>query len=109
AIRHLMGLAPRTARRIRAENVEEDVALDLLQVNDRVRVRPGEKIPVDGLVLEGTSVVDESMISGEPLPVEKHSGDRVVGATLNGSGSLIIRAEKVGADTLLARIVVLVA
>jgi Cu+-exporting ATPase len=109
AIRKLLGLAPKTARRVKADGSEEDIALELLQGGDRLRVRPGEKIPTDGVVLEGTSAVDEAMISGEPIPVEKGPGDRVVGATINGNGSLIMRAEKVGADTLLARIVGMVA
>ena len=109
AIRKLLGLAPKTARRLRDDGSEEDVPLDTVQVGDRLRVRPGEKIPVDGVVLDGTSAVDESMVSGEPIPVEKHDGDRVVGATVNGTGSLIMRAEKVGAETLLSRIVAMVA
>jgi P-type Cu+ transporter len=109
AIRKLLGLAAKTARRIRTDGSEEDVALELLHSGDRLRVRPGEKIPTDGVVLEGASAVDEAMISGEPIPVEKGPGDRVVGATVNGTGSLIMRAEKVGADTLLARIVAMVA
>ncbi len=109
AIKALLGLAPKTARRIRDDGTEEDVPLDQVQVGDRLRVRPGEKVPVDGTVEEGHSTVDESMITGEPIPVEKDPGDRVIGATLNGTGSLIIRAEKVGADTLLSRIVQMVA
>jgi Cu+-exporting ATPase len=109
AIRALLELAPRTARRLRDDGPEEDVPLDAVQVGDRLRVRPGEKVPVDGAVLEGASSVDESMITGEPIPVEKHPGDRVVGATVNGTGALVMRAEKVGRDTLLARIVAMVA
>lgn len=109
AIKKLLGLAPKTARRVRDDGSEEDVSLDAVQVGDRLRVRPGEKVPVDGVVLEGTSSIDESMVSGEPIPVEKHTGDRVVGATVNGTGSLIMCAEKVGADTLLSRIVSMVA
>jgi Cu+-exporting ATPase len=109
AIRALLGLAPKTARRIGADGAEEDVPLEDIQVSDRLRVRPGEKVPVDGVVLEGRSAVDESMISGEPIPVEKAAGDRVTGATVNGTGSLVIRAERVGADTLLAQIVRMVA
>ncbi|MEN8160565.1 MAG: heavy metal translocating P-type ATPase [Myxococcota bacterium] len=109
AIRSLLGLAPKTARRIAEDGVEGDVPLDEVGVGDRLRIRPGEKIPVDGVVLEGGSAVDESMLSGEPIPVEKAPGDSVVGATLNGTGSLVIRAERVGADTLLAQIVRLVA
>ncbi|HVA58049.1 MAG TPA: heavy metal translocating P-type ATPase [Gemmatimonadaceae bacterium] len=109
AIKQLLGLAPKTARRLRDDETEEDVPLDQVQVGDRLRVRPGEKVPVDGIVLDGSSTIDESMVSGEPIPVEKRSGDRVVGATINGTGSLVMRAEKVGADTLLARIVAMVA
>ncbi|MDP3217275.1 MAG: heavy metal translocating P-type ATPase [Deltaproteobacteria bacterium] len=109
AIRALLGLAPKTARRLRDDGTEEDVPLDAVEVGDRLRVRPGEKVPVDGAVLEGASSVDESMITGEPMPVEKHPGDRVVGATINGTGGLVMRAEKVGRDTLLARIVAMVA
>jgi P-type Cu+ transporter len=109
AIRKLLGLAARSARRIREDGREEDVPLDAVQVGDRLRVRPGEKVPVDGVVLDGSSAVDESMVTGEPIPVEKHTGDQVVGATINGTGALVIRAEKVGADTLLARIVAMVA
>ncbi|MFZ5894716.1 MAG: heavy metal translocating P-type ATPase [Myxococcota bacterium] len=108
AIRKLLGLAPKSARRLNSDGTEADVPLDAVQVGDRLRVRPGEKVPVDGIVLEGQSNVDESMVSGEPIPVQKQSGDRVVGATLNGTGGLVIRAEKVGADTLLARIVAMV-
>ena len=109
ALRTLLGLSPKTARRVLADGREEDVSLDLIRVGDRLRVRPGEKVPVDGLVLEGASSVDESMISGEPIPVEKQQGDRLIGATVNGSGALTMRAEKVGKDTLLSRIVSLVA
>ena len=105
AIRGLLGLAPKTARIIRDGGVEEDISLDAVQVGDRLRVRPGEKVPVDGIVLEGTTFVDESMITGEPIPVEKTPGDHVTGATINGSGSLIMRAERVGSGTLLAQIV----
>jgi Cu+-exporting ATPase len=109
AIRALLGLAPKTARLIRADGTEVDVPLDEVKVGDRLRVRPGEKIPVDGVVLEGKSSVDESMITGEPIPVEKQPGDRVTGATVNGSGTLVIRAERVGSETLLAQIVQMVA
>jgi len=109
AIKALLGMAPNTARRIKPDGSEEDVPLDQVQVGDRLRVRPGEKVPVDGVVLEGRSAVDESLVSGEPIPVEKEVGNPLVGATLNGTGSLIMRAEKVGADTLLARIVQMVA
>jgi P-type Cu+ transporter len=109
ALKTLLGLAPKTARRISEAGREQDIPLATVLVGDRLRVRPGEKIPVDGIVLEGTSWVDESMITGEPIPVEKGTGDRVVGGTVNGTGSLIVRAEKVGGDTLLARIVQMVA
>ncbi len=109
ALRALLALAPPFARRIDADGGEHDVALDQVRVKDRLRVRPGEKVPVDGVVLEGRSAVDESMVSGEPLPVEKGPGDEVVGATVNGTGALVIEARRVGADTLLARIVRVVA
>jgi Cu+-exporting ATPase len=109
AIRKLLGLAPTSARRIAADGTESDVALDLIQVGDRMRVRPGEKIPVDGRVLEGTSSVDEAMVTGEPIPVEKQTGDRVIGGTVNGTGGLVVRADKIGSETLLARIVAMVA
>ncbi|MGD9583097.1 MAG: copper-translocating P-type ATPase [Lysobacterales bacterium] len=109
AIRTLLGLAPKTARRLDADGSECDVALDQVQVGDRLRVRPGEKVPVDGQVLEGQSSVDESMLTGEPMPVTKTVGDAVIGATQNGTGALIIRAQKVGADSVLAQIVDMVA
>jgi Cu+-exporting ATPase len=109
AIRALLGLAPNTARRIAENGSEKDVPLEEVEVGDRLRVRPGEKVPVDGLVLEGTSSIDESMISGEPLPVVKQAGDPVTGATVNQTGSLIMKAERVGADTLLSQIVQMVA
>ncbi|MGE0439006.1 MAG: heavy metal translocating P-type ATPase [Vicinamibacterales bacterium] len=109
AIRKLLDLAAKTARRIADDGTERDVPLDEVVPGDRLRVRPGEKVPVDGVVLDGRSAVDESMVSGEPIPVEKAAGDRVVGATVNGTGMLIMRAEKVGAETLLARIVAMVA
>ena len=109
AIKALLGLAPRTARRLLADGGEEDVALDRVARGDLLRVRPGEKIPVDGVVAEGASAVDESMITGEPLPVEKSTGDRVIGATINGTGSFVMRAERVGGDTVLAQIVRMVA
>jgi P-type Cu+ transporter len=105
AIRALLGLAPKTARIIRPDGREEDVALDRVVPGDRLRVRPGEKVPVDGVVVEGNSAVDESMVTGEPIPVEKKTGDRLIGATINGTGGFIMRAERVGADTLLAQIV----
>ncbi len=108
ALKALLGLAPKTARRIAEDGSEEDVPLAHVHVGDRLRVRPGEKIPVDGEVVEGRSSVDESMLTGEPIPVEKESGDKVVGATINGVGSIVMRAEKVGADTVLSQIVHLV-
>jgi Cu+-exporting ATPase len=109
AIKALLGLAPKTARRIGDDGSEEDVPLDQVQVGDRLRVRPGEKVPVDGVLIEGSSAIDESMVTGEPIPVEKHSGERVIGATVNGTGSFVMRAERVGAETLLAQIVQMVA
>lgn len=108
AIRALLGLAPKTARRIAADGSEHDVHLDQVARGDRLRVRPGEKVPVDGLVIEGSSTVDESMVTGEPIPAEKKKGDRVIGATLNHTGALVIEAERVGAETLLAQIVQMV-
>ena len=108
AIRALLKLAPKTARRLR-DGVEEDVALSEVAVGDRLRVRPGERVPTDGVVIEGESAVDESMLTGEPIPVSKRAGDRVAGATVNTSGSFVMRAERVGADTLLAQIVQMVA
>ena len=109
AIKGLLGLAPKTARVLRDDGHEEDVELANVQAGDRVRVRPGEKVPVDGTVLEGRSSVDESMLTGEPVPVSKAAGDTVIGATLNSTGSLVIRAERVGDDSMLAQIVQLVA
>jgi Cu+-exporting ATPase len=109
AIRTLLGMAATSARRLHADGREEDVPLDAVKVGDRLRVRPGEKVPVDGVVLEGASSIDESMVTGEPIPVEKQPGDKVVGATINGTGGLVMRAEKVGSETLLARIVAMVA
>ena len=108
AIRALLDLSPKLARRLNDDGSESDVPLDLVQAGERLRVRPGEKVPVDGVALEGRSSVDESMITGESLPVEKGPGDRLIGATVNGSGSLIMRAEKVGSETLLAQIVQMV-
>jgi len=105
AIKLLLGLAPKTARIVRSDGKEEDIPLAHVQVGDVLRVRPGEKIPVDGKVVEGSSSVDESMVTGEPIPVEKQQGERLIGATLNGTGGLLMRAEKVGADTLLAQII----
>ncbi|MBC7454204.1 MAG: heavy metal translocating P-type ATPase [Massilia sp.] len=109
AIKLLLGLSPKTARRIRDDGAEEDVPLTQVQVGDMLRVRPGEKVPVDGVVAEGESALDESMLTGEPIPVTKRAGDQVIGATLNASGSLVIRAEKIGAQTMLAQIVQMVA
>jgi P-type Cu+ transporter len=108
AIKALLGLAPKTARRVMG-GTEQDIPLEQVQTGDLLRVRPGEKVPVDGVVTDGASSVDESMITGEPIPVEKKAGDRVVGATVNGTGSLIMKAEKVGSETLLAQIVHMVA
>ncbi len=105
AIRLLLGLAPKTARIVRGDGSEEDIPLERVQPGDTLRVRPGEKVPVDGVVLEGTSALDESMVTGESIPVEKAAGARLIGATVNGTGSLLMRAERVGADTLLAQIV----
>jgi Cu+-exporting ATPase len=105
ALKALLGLAPQTARLIRENGIEEEVALGRVQAGDRLRVRPGERVPVDGAVLEGASSIDESMITGEPIPVEKAPGSRVTGATINGTGSFVMRAERVGSETLLARIV----
>jgi len=105
AIRALLGLQPKTARRLREDGREEDVPLEHVAVSDRLRVRPGERVPVDGVVLEGRSAVDEALVTGEPIPVEKEPGDRVTGGTVNGTGGFVMRAERVGADTLLAQIV----
>lgn len=109
AIKALLGLAPKTARRLRADGSDEDVPLADIRVGDKLRVRPGEKIPVDGVVVEGSSAVDESMVTGEPIPVEKRPGDRVIGATVNGTGMIVMQAERVGSETLLAQIVQMVA
>ncbi|WP_310071426.1 heavy metal translocating P-type ATPase [Cellvibrio fibrivorans] len=109
AIKSLLGLAPKTARRIRDDNTEEDVPLTHVHVGDKLRVRPGEKVPVDGVVVEGSSAVDESMLTGEPLPVMKRTGDKVIGATLNTNGALTIESERVGSATMLAQIVQMVA
>ena len=108
AIKALLGLAPKTARRIAADEAESDVDLSAIQVGDKLRVRPGEKIPTDGVVTEGRSSVDESMVSGEPIPVEKTVDAKMVGGTINGTGSFVMKAERVGADTLLAQIVKMV-
>jgi Cu+-exporting ATPase len=109
AIKALLGLAPKTARRINADGTEEDVPLSHVHVGDLLRVRPGEKVPVDGVVIEGESSLDESMLTGEPIPVSKGPGKKLIGATLNGSGALIMRSERVGQQTMLAQIVQLVA
>jgi Cu+-exporting ATPase len=104
-----MDLAAKTARVVRPDGSEEEVPLEAVEIGDRLRVRPGEKVPVDGVVVDGRSSVDESMLTGEAVPVEKAAGDPVTGATMNGTGSLIIAAERVGKDTMLARIVDMVA
>ncbi|NMM12822.1 MAG: heavy metal translocating P-type ATPase [Rhodoferax sp.] len=109
AIKSLLGLAPKTARRIKDDGSEEDVPLSHVHVGDKLRIRPGEKVPVDGVVVEGSSSVDESMLTGEPVPVSKRVGDNVIGATLNTSGALVMRSEKVGSSTVLAQIVQMVA
>jgi len=109
AIKALLGLSPKTARRLRDDGTDEDIPLTHVHVGDRLRVRPGEKVPVDGVVLEGTSTLDESMLTGEPLPVGKKPGDRLIGATINAKGALVMRAERVGSDTVLAQIVQMVA
>jgi Cu+-exporting ATPase len=108
AIKALLGLAPKTARRIREDGQDEDVSLDQVKRGDKLRVRPGEKIPVDGIVLEGSSAVDESMVTGEPIPVVKRKGNRVIGATVNATGTFVMEVERVGPDTLLAQIVQMV-
>ncbi len=109
AIKMLLGLAPKTARVLREDGTEEDIPLEQVQIGDRLRVRPGEKIPVDGAVVEGRSAVDESMVTGEPVPVSKEPGDKLIGATVNSTGGLVMEAERVGADTLLSQIVHMVA
>lgn len=109
AIKLLLGLAPKTARIVREDGSEEDIPLEHVQPGDQLRIRPGEKVPVDGEVIDGESNVDESMVTGEPIPVAKTAGERLIGATVNGTGGLLMRAEKVGADTLLAQIVKMVA
>jgi Cu+-exporting ATPase len=105
AIRSLLRLAPNSARRIAKDGTEEDVPLPHVRVGDHLRVRPGERIPTDGVVVEGQSAVDESMITAEPIPAEKAAADQVTGGTLNGDGALVIRAERVGQDTMLSQIV----
>ncbi len=109
AIRALLDLAPKTARRIRPDNTDEEIGLDAVAVGDRLRVRPGEKVPVDGELIEGRSSVDESMVTGESMPVEKAAGAKLIGGTMNGTGSFVMRADKVGRDTMLAQIVQMVA
>src|SRR5262249_58572627 len=105
AIKMLLGLAPKTARNVRPNGVEEGFPVDQVRPGDPLRVRPGEKVPVDGVVIEGRSSVDESMVTGEPIPVEKTVGDKVTGGTVNTTGGFVMRAERVGSDTLLAQIV----
>ncbi len=109
AIKKLLNMAAKSARRIRDNGSEEDVSLEHVHAGDKLRIRPGEKVPVDGVVVEGASSIDESLVSGEAIPVQKEVGDKVIGATINGTGALIMRAEKVGSDTLLSRIVTMVA
>jgi len=109
AIRALLDLAPKTARRVRADGTDEDIGLDAVAVGDRLRVRPGEKVPVDGEMLEGRSAIDESMVTGESMPVTRRAGDRLIGGTMNQTGSFVMRADKVGSETLLSRIVQMVA
>lgn len=109
AIKSLLGLAPKTARRIKPNGEEEDIPLSHIHVGDLLRVRPGEKVPVDGVVVEGVSAIDESMLTGEPMPVTKRPGDKLIGATINTTGSLVMRAERVGSQTMLSQIVQLVA
>lgn len=109
AIKSLLGLAPKTARRINTDGTEEDIPLSNVHLNDQLRVRPGEKVPVDGVVVSGESAVDESMLTGEPVPVMKHQGDTLIGATINSHGSLVMQAQKVGGETMLAQIVQMVA
>ncbi len=109
AIRALLGLSPKTARRINRDGSEEDVPLEHVHLGDKLRVRPGEKVPVDGLVVEGESAVDEAMLTGEPVPVTKRAGDMVIGATLNVHGALVVEATHVGSETMLSQIVQMVA
>lgn len=109
AIKSLLGLAPKTARRINPDGTEEDVPLNHVHVGDKLRIRPGEKVPVDGTVVEGSSSIDESMLTGEPMPVSKKPGDKVIGATMNTSGALVMRSERVGSQTMLSQIVQMVA
>ncbi len=109
ALKALLNLAPKQARRVREDGTDEDIPLDEVKHGDRLRVRPGEKVPVDGIVREGSSAVDESMVTGEAIPVAKATGDAVIGATVNGTGSFVMQAERVGSETLLAQIVRMVA
>ena len=108
AIRALLNLAPKTARRLRSDGTDEEVPLDQVSLGDRLRVRPGDAVPIDGVVLEGRSAIDESMVTGESMPVMKEIGATVIGGTINGTGAILVRAERVGADTLIARILHLV-
>ena len=108
AIKALFGLSPKKARRIAPDGSESDVDLNAIQVGDKLRVRPGEKVPIDGVVLEGSSSVDESMVSGESIPVQKNANDKVTGGTINGTGSFVMKTERIGSDTLLAQIVKMV-
>ncbi len=105
----MLDLAPKTARRVKDDGSDEEVSLDAVHVGDRLRVRPGDKVPVDGTVLEGRSSLDESMVTGESMPVSKEKDARVIGGTINSSGSFVMRADKVGRDTLLSQIVQMVA
>ena len=109
AIKALLGLAPKTAHRIDENGEAQEIAIEDIQAGDLLRIRPGEKVPVDGVVTEGSSHIDKSMVTGEPMPIEKQSGSKVIGATVNANGSIIIRAERVGRDTMLAQIVKMVA
>ena len=109
AIRALLKLAPKTAWRVGADGQDKEIPLDQVQVGDHLRVRPGDAVPVDGAVLEGKSAIDESMVTGESMPVEKEPAAKVIGGTINGTGALVMRADKIGADTLLSRIVHMVA
>ncbi len=105
AIKALLDLTPKTARRVRADGTEEEIGLDEVQIGDRLRVRPGDKVPVDGVVIDGRSALDESLVTGESMPVTKQTGDTVIGGTINSTGGLVIEAERVGHDTMLSRIV----
>src|SRR5262249_38625870 len=109
ALRSLLDLTPKTARRLKEDGSDEEVSLDQIAVGDRLRVRPGEKVPVDGILLEGRSSLDEAMVTGESMPVTKEAGAKLIGGTLNQTGAFVMRAEKVGRDTMLSRIVQMVA